>query len=51
MLKYIPLSKQTIVIIGPPEYFSNAKTELSKMFWTVEAQLYLNLDFGLIKKK
>ena len=51
MLKYIPLSIKQLVIIGPPELFQKAKADISRTFWTIDSNLFLNLDFSIIKKK
>ena len=51
MLRYIPLSKNQLVIIGPPEHYSKAIAEISKTFWTIDPNYFLNLDFTIIKRK
>lgn len=45
MVKYLPLDKHQIVVIGPPEHFGTIKDELSKVFWSINSSCFPNLDF------
>ena len=51
MVKYLPLDKHQIVVIGPPEHFGTIKDELSKVFWSINSSCFPNLDFSIFKKK
>ena len=51
MLRYIPLSRTQLVIIGPPEHFGKAMADISRTFWTIDPNFFLNLDFSVIKRK
>ena len=42
-VKYLPLDRHQVVIIGPPEHFDKIKSEISKIVWTLSAEVYPNL--------